>query len=191
MGDEQLAALGLPRREFLKKAVAAAFVAPVIVSFAIDAIAEAEQSLPNQSCPNQSFPNQSGQLLVQFLRPLDQSTDPNNPVINTGKNGRVIPVKVLLTQGGMPVTDQGAVSVTILVTRVATSGNETNNPVESYADAGNSSAGSNEFRYDGAAWSYNLDTQALGLTTGISYRIDVLVNGCPVLNAFAVFQPTK
>ena len=66
-------------------------------------------------------------------------------------------------------------------------------PIATYADAGQSSAGTNQFRYDAGAqtWIYNLDTKALGLVTGNCYRIDVSVNGTQVANAFAVFQPTK
>ena len=70
------------RRRFLKGAVMAAFAAPVVVSFALDGIAEADprhlypnqtygnqprpipepgehcQTFPNQIFPNQTFPNQ-------------------------------------------------------------------------------------------------------------------------------------
>ncbi len=70
------------RRRFLKGAVMAAFAAPVVVSFALDGIAEADpqhlypnqtygnqprpipepgehcQTFPNQIFPNQIFPNQ-------------------------------------------------------------------------------------------------------------------------------------
>ena len=64
---------------------------------------------------------------------------------------------------------------------------------ESYADAGQSSAGTNQFRYDSTSqsWLYGLDTKALGLTSGNCYRIDVSVNGNKITNAFAVFQPTE
>jgi Tol biopolymer transport system component len=131
----------------------------------------------------------------QFLQPLVQSTDPANPVLNIGKNGKVIPVKVQLSQGGAAITDLNAPGpVTIAVSKLAscsTSGGS--DPVETYAAAGQSSAGTNEFRYDtlAQAWVYNLDTKALGLVTGNCYRIDVSVNGTAVTNAFAVFQPTK
>ena len=55
MSDEQLQALGLPRREFLKKAAigAGVFMAPVIVSFGLGGTAEAAPG-----CVNQSFANQ-------------------------------------------------------------------------------------------------------------------------------------
>ena len=66
-------------------------------------------------------------------------------------------------------------------------------PVTSYADAGQSSAGTNQFRYVALAqaWVYGLDTRVLGLVTGNCYRIDVAVNGTEITNAFAVFQPTR
>ena len=58
--------LGLPRRAFLRRAGAAVFAAPVVVSFALDGVAEAHdrhrfgnQSCPNQSQPNQTYPNQT------------------------------------------------------------------------------------------------------------------------------------
>ncbi len=56
MSDERLQALGIPRRGFLKKAGTVAFVTPVVVSFALDGIAEAgsrRQFTPNQCHPNQ------------------------------------------------------------------------------------------------------------------------------------------
>ena len=55
MSDEQLEALGLPRREFLKKAAVSAFAVPVVVSFGLEGIAEAS---PTQCAPNQTFSNQ-------------------------------------------------------------------------------------------------------------------------------------
>jgi hypothetical protein len=131
----------------------------------------------------------------QFLQPLAQSTDPANPVINTGKNGRVIPVKVQISQGTTQITDQNAPGpVTIAVSKLAScSSSAGTDPIETYADAGQSSAGTNQFRYEATAqaWVYNLDTKALGLVTGNCYRIDVSVNGTQITNAFAVFQPTK
>ncbi len=131
----------------------------------------------------------------QFLQPLDQSSDPASPILNTGKNGKVISVKVRLTQGGTPLTSQNAPGpVTIAVSKLATCSTVAGaDPVESYADAGQSSAGTNQFHFDSATetWAYGLDTKALGLVTGNCYRIDVSVNGTGITNAFAVFQPTK
>jgi hypothetical protein len=60
MSDERLEELGLERRAFLKKAMVAGFVAPVIASFAFEGTAVAD----SQFCGNQhTYPNQvhSGQ----------------------------------------------------------------------------------------------------------------------------------
>ena len=48
------------RRGFIKKFAAAAFIAPVIATFALDGIASADtnQHHPNQQNPKQHFPNQ-------------------------------------------------------------------------------------------------------------------------------------
>jgi hypothetical protein len=134
-------------------------------------------------------------LSDQFLSPLAQSSDPANPVVNTGKNGRVIPIQVQISQGATAITDQNTPGpVTIAVSKLAacstTAGTD---PVASYADAGQSSAGTNQFNYDPTipGWVYNLDTRALGLVTGNCYRIDVSVKGTQITNAFAVFKPTK
>lgn len=59
MSDKRLRQLGIPRRSFLKRAGTVAFVAPAVVSFGLDGIAEAGISLPNQTNPNQCFPNQA------------------------------------------------------------------------------------------------------------------------------------
>jgi len=142
-----------------------------------------------------SFQTYSTAFTDLFLQPLDQSTDPSHPVLNTGKNGKVISAKVQISQGGSAITNLNAPGpVTIAVSKLATcSATAGTDPVESYADAGQSSAGTNQFHYDTASqsWVYGLDTKALGLITGNCYRIDVSVNGTKITNAFAVFQPTK
>jgi hypothetical protein len=131
----------------------------------------------------------------QFLQPLTQSTDPAKPVINTGRNGKVIPVKVLISESATALTDLNTPGpVTIALSKLAScSTSAGTDPITSYADAGQSSAGTSQFHYDTLvqAWTYNLDTKALGLVTGNCYRIDVAVNGTQIANAFAVFQPTK
>lgn len=59
MSEDRLRELGIPRRGFLKKTATAAFVAPVVVSFGLDGIAEADTGVfSNQTCPNQRFGNQ-------------------------------------------------------------------------------------------------------------------------------------
>ena len=57
MSDERWQELGLSRGAFLKKLVAGAFVAPVVVSFGLDAVAEAatRQLFANQTLPNQTL----------------------------------------------------------------------------------------------------------------------------------------
>ncbi len=64
MSDERFEELGIPRRRFLKRSAAAAFVAPAVVSFALDGVAEGDTAHRNgtftdQRCANQSFPNQA------------------------------------------------------------------------------------------------------------------------------------
>ncbi len=73
-----------------------------------------------------------------------------------------------------------------------TSGTGTGDPVEEYADAGESSAGTNEFRQAGDHWVYNLDSKALGLVTNNLYRVDVHVDGIKAtVSNWAVLQPVK
>jgi hypothetical protein len=66
-------------------------------------------------------------------------------------------------------------------------------PIESFADAGSSSAGTNQLRWNATAneWDYNLDTTELGLVNGNCYRIDIFLSGTRLSNAFAVYQPTR
>ena len=130
----------------------------------------------------------------QYLPPLDQSTDPANPLINKGKNGRVIPVKVQISQGTTAITDQNSPGpVTIGVSKLASCASGiTGDTIASYADAGQSSAGTNQYRFEAGSqvWIYNLDTRALALITGSCYRIDTAVNGTQISNAFVVLKPT-
>jgi hypothetical protein len=133
-------------------------------------------------------------FLGGFLQPLTHSTDPANPVLNTGKYGKVIPVKVQISQGGTAITGLNAPGpVTIAVSRFACGAGAGTDSVTAYADAGQSSAGTNQFRYEAGiqAWVYNLDTKALSLVIGNCYRLDVSINGAQITNAFAVFQPTR
>jgi hypothetical protein len=58
MSDERLRELGIRRRTFLKRAAAAGFIAPVVVSFTLDGVAEAgTQSASNQCRPQQLYRN--------------------------------------------------------------------------------------------------------------------------------------
>jgi hypothetical protein len=113
---------------------------------------------------------------VTFLQPFDPSTA-GQYVINKAKAGRVVPVKVQIYDvcaQAAYVSPSAAPSVT--VSRTANPANSTGDPVETYADAGASNGNDQYFRWstDGF-WIYNLDTKALGLVTGNSYRVDAYV----------------
>lgn len=129
---------------------------------------------------------------VDFLPPLDDST-PSGLIVNKMKNGRVVPVKVTLFDdcGQSFVTDPDT-DVTIKVTKTSgTAG--TADPIEEYADAGQSSAGTSEFRWsEDGFWIYNLDSKALGLVINNSYRVDVYVGlDKATVDNWAVLQPVK
>jgi hypothetical protein len=96
MSTDRFEELGLPRRAFLKKAAGAALIAPAIVSFGMDLVAEgpnvaAAQSSPNQSCPNQSYPNQAlypghalWDILDAILVAVSESQHGLTPAVTTG-----------------------------------------------------------------------------------------------------------
>ena len=130
------------------------------------------------------------QYTVDFLPPFDDST-PSGLIVNKMKNGRVVPVKARIRDecAGALLSGPGPV-VTIKVSK--TSGTGTGDPVEEYADAGESSAGTNEFRQTGDHWIYNLDSKALGLVINNLYRVDVYVDGVKAtVSNWAVLQPVK
>ena len=93
------------------------------------------------------------------------------------KNGRVVPVKATVYDDCALsfVTDPDA-DVTIWTSK--TSGTGAGDPVEEYADAGESSGGTDAFRWsDDGFWIYNLDSKALGLVVNNLYRVDIYVGG--------------
>jgi hypothetical protein len=108
------------------------------------------------------------------------------------KNGRVVPVKAKIYDDcvGSFVTDP-ATDVTIKVSKTA--GGGAGDPVEEYADAGQSSAGTNGFRWSSDGfWIYNLDSKALGLVVGSDYRVDIYVGSVKATDdSWAVLQPVK
>lgn len=127
-----------------------------------------------------------------FGQPLAQSADGQPVRINTVKNGRALPVKVRISDGQTGTTDRNAPGpVTIAVSRLAGCADATGGAPIGYGDAGRSNGGTDHFRYDAdeGLWIYNLDTKALGLATGACYRIDVLVDGTPLLGDFVVVRP--
>ncbi|WP_448594839.1 PKD domain-containing protein [Thermoflexus hugenholtzii] len=134
---------------------------------------------------------------VDFLPPFDDSS-PSGLIVNTMKNGRVVPVKATIydvcreSYVNDPTTE-----VTIKVSK--TSGNGNSDAVEEYADAGQSSAGTNHFRWTadssvpgGGFWIYNLDSKALGLVVNNLYRIDIHVgSNLATRDTWAVLKPVK
>lgn len=129
---------------------------------------------------------------IDFLPPFDDST-PSGLIVNKMKNGRVVPVKVAIFDecALASVTDPTA-NLTIEVSKTSgTAG--TADPVETYADAGDSSAGTSSFRWSSDGfWIYNLDSKALGLVTNNFYRVDVYVGAVKAtVDNWAVLQPVK
>ena len=94
MSDERLEQLGLPRRAFLAKA-AAAFVAPVVVSFGLKGVAEAEASPehrhPNQTCGNQTLPNQTAPNQTVGNQTLPNQTVGNQTLPNQTVGNQTFP----------------------------------------------------------------------------------------------------
>jgi hypothetical protein len=134
---------------------------------------------------------------VDFLPPFDDSS-PSGLIVNTMKNGRVVPVKATIFDvcRASYVKDP-TTEVTIKVSK--TNGNGTTDDIEEYADAGQSSAGTNRFRWTtdssvpgGGFWIYNLDSKALGLVVGTRYRVDIYVGpNQATRDTWAVLQPVK
>ncbi len=130
------------------------------------------------------------QYTVDFLPPFDDSV-PSGLIVNKMKNGRVVPVKARIRDecAGALVIGPGP-DVTIKVSK--TSGSGAGDPVEEYADAGDSNAGTDEFRPTSDHWIYNLDSKALGLVINNLYRVDVYVDGVKAtVSSWAVLQPVK
>jgi hypothetical protein len=137
---------------------------------------------------------------VDFLPPLDDSS-PSGLIVNTMKNGRVVPVKATIFDVcRASYVNDPTTEVTIKVSKTSGSGNS--DPVEEYADAGQSSAGTNRFRWTtdssvpgGGFWIYNLDSKALGLVVNNLYRVDIYVGPnqatLATRDTWAVLQPVK
>jgi hypothetical protein len=139
---------------------------------------------------------------LQYYQPIDQTT--STPVVNTGKFGRVIPTKVTFKlDDGTTVTDAVAAArgwtIQIGINGATCSNGTALDSVEAYADAGNSNAGTNVFRWTTSQWIYNLDTGAApGVSMAINscYRLDVYVhdgtNKVKISTVtYALFKPTK
>jgi hypothetical protein len=141
---------------------------------------------------------------LQYFQPLDQST--STATMNVGKYGRVIPVKVSLSLLGGATLDQAALDAYGLTLQMGVntadcSSGDATDALEAYADAGQSSTGTNLFRWDSIAaqWIYNLDTKAppgVAMTINKCYRLDVYVsdgtNKVKVsTSTYALFKPVK
>jgi hypothetical protein len=125
-----------------------------------------------------------------FYRPLDA-----NGVINSFKNGRVIPVKVSLTDDcadNAPVTGATGQTVTVKLNTTALTGGAGTDALEEYGDAGQSSGNTNLMRWSEADgfWIYNLDSKALGLKTGSGYALKIVVDNVAATQS-ATLSPTK
>lgn len=75
MTDDRLTELGLTRRPFLKKMIAGTFMAPVIVSFGLDGIAEAHPNSPSQCFPNQFAADRTIRLALEVIENAKASGD--------------------------------------------------------------------------------------------------------------------
>ncbi len=136
---------------------------------------------------------QLNRYTLDYLSPLDDSIG-STVVKNTGKNGRVIPVKVDVFLEGVRQTSAhislGDLTIKVFLTPTCTA--DVTDAVELYADAGNSNGNTDDFRSSGDSWIYNLDTKAMALVTNKCYRLDVYLAGVKIsTQRFAVFQPTK
>jgi hypothetical protein len=132
---------------------------------------------------------------VAYQSPLDQSTS-SSVVINKGKLGRVIPVKVIVYKNGVAQTSSQIAegSLTFAANTVSCSGGSASDTIEVYADAGQSSAGTNWFRWTSPHWIYNFDTNQTtpALVLNKCYRLDVYLYGVKISNTpYAIFQPVK
>lgn len=138
---------------------------------------------------------------VTFLRPVDGSTA-GNDVVNTFKNGRVLPIKVTVfdncaeeyVTSGDITTKVGDADFVASKTSV--------DAVEAYSDAGSSSGQTNAFRWTedsvyaaqgGGFWIFNLDSSGKGyaLTSGQTYTTQVKVGTTLVDEQYALLKPVK
>ena len=130
---------------------------------------------------------------VTFLPPFDTS-DPTVAIINKAKAGRVVPVKVTVFDDCALVSmNDPSVAPSIRVSKDSVPNGTSSDPVETYADAGAANNNGSLFRWSSDGfWIYNLDTKALGLTIGQSYRIDVSFGTVKATNdQWALLQTVK
>lgn len=134
--------------------------------------------------------------LTTFLAPLDGSA-PSKLIANTMKKGRVVPIKVTILDNctGEWVSDP-TTSVNISV-KTATFTTNSTDAVETFSDAGSSSAQTTAMRFNadstmasGGFWMYNLDTN--GLQIGTTYEVRPKIGtAAQSTSTFALIKPTK
>ena len=107
-------------------------------------------------------------------------------------SARLVPVKITIYDkcAKSNVTDPNRV-VKIASGKVGDGGGVLDS-IETYADAGASSAGTNLFRYSSGLWIYNLDSKALGMLVNSTYRIDAYVDGVKATkDTWGLLMPVK
>jgi hypothetical protein len=122
---------------------------------------------------------------VDFRPPFDDSS-PSGLIVNKMKSGRTVPVKATIFDvcANSYVTDPAAVKIAVSKANVADGSSY--DSLETYADAGSSSAGTNLFRWSadpsvagGGFWIYNLDSRnainGSPMVVGQVYRINIYV----------------
>lgn len=131
---------------------------------------------------------------VGFEKPLVGSA-PAELIGNTFKNGRVVPVKATIYDDCALTAIDGTsgVTPTVKLTKSALSGSTGTDAVEEYADAGQSSGNTSSMRWsDDGFWIYNLDSKALGMKTGESYRLNIFIGATQATVAqWVILSPTK
>ena len=129
---------------------------------------------------------------VAFLPPFDGSTV-SHLIVNQMKSGRVVPVKITIyDRCALSYVTDPTKSVKIATPKLSPAGTLPTDPVETYADAGSSSAGTNLFRWTTDFWIYNLDSKTMGLIVGNLYRVDVYVGTVKAtVDTWAELQPVK
>ena len=133
---------------------------------------------------------------IDYQQPLDDTI--TTVIRNTGKYGRVIPVKVVIYKDGVAQNSANfgpGDAFTIGVNHMTSCSAGVTDGIETYADAGASNGNINLFRWADGQIIYNLDTKApagVTMVIGQCYRLDAYLNGAKLsYSRYAVFQPTK